>query len=242
MSMDSFFLGRVGHDLRGELATMVAGLHYLLRYERDLSPTARQMLDRVNGAGQRLRHLLDEFDHAAWIDGGDKSTLHLEAVEIADLMTATVDKLAPVIEAHHVTVDRKVPPALPHLSADREIFSVALEYLLDFAVARSEGRRVRITCEADGEQVRILVADAGPAVPEASLATIFDQFAMRDLIPRGDPGQKRRERLGLGLAIARGIVKAHGGTLTALPTAGGEGLTLRVEMPVQEAAALDRAG
>src|SRR5262245_1970943 len=63
------FLGRVGHDLRGELATMVAGIHYLMRYERGLSDAGKQMLERVNGAGGRLRRLLDELEHAAWIKG-----------------------------------------------------------------------------------------------------------------------------------------------------------------------------
>src|SRR4051812_17857126 len=67
MTVDDTFLSRVGHDLRGELATMVTGVHYVLRYEPSLGEASRQMLTRVQGAGQRLRRLLDELDDAVWI-------------------------------------------------------------------------------------------------------------------------------------------------------------------------------
>src|SRR5207249_4478401 len=80
-AMDEAFFRRVEHDLRGELATMMAGLHFLLRYDKSLASPARDMLERVHGAGERLKRLLDEFGDAAWINLSPDRARH--AIEAA---------------------------------------------------------------------------------------------------------------------------------------------------------------
>ena len=105
MSVDDVFLSRVGHDLRGELATMVTGVHYVLRYEPELGDAARQMLNRVHGAGQRLRRLLDELDDAAWIDGGDRATLAFEPCQADTLIRGALARLNQVVSAREVALD-----------------------------------------------------------------------------------------------------------------------------------------
>ena len=111
--IDDVFLSRVGHDLRGELATMVAGVHYLIRYEAGTSATAKQMLERVDGAGQRMRRLLDEFDNAVWIDGGDASQLVRSRQNLADLVGGVLERVGPQIAVRNVTVENRVPPSMP---------------------------------------------------------------------------------------------------------------------------------
>ena len=113
-TVDEVFLSRVGHDLRGELATMVAGVHYLLRYEANLGPTARQMLERVNGAGQRLKRLLDELDNAAWISGGDAGSLLVEPVALAAVVQAALVRLAPLAASREVKIDAQLPAQDSH--------------------------------------------------------------------------------------------------------------------------------
>jgi signal transduction histidine kinase len=227
MAADDVFLSRVTHDLRGELATMVAGIHYLLRYEAGVGTAGKQMLERVNGAGQRLRRLLDELELAAWIEGAPANAqLAAEPGRLDLLVQAALARLERAIVQRGVDVALAVPEEPPEIVVDPEIFGLALEHALDFAIARSPGKTVRVVCEAPEGVPTLRIADQGGPVDAAALARIFEPFAEKDLVPRPEPGARRRERLGLGLAIARGIVAAQGGSLTAAATDDGVELTL----------------
>jgi K+-sensing histidine kinase KdpD len=224
MSVDDVFLSRVGHDLRGELATMVTGVHYVLRYEAELGDAARQMLNRVHGAGQRLRRLLDELDDAVWIDGGNGDGLVFEPCQADTLIRGALARLSQVVSAREVTLDVRVPEGLAAVEADARLSGAAIEYLIDFALARSRRKTTHITVEeAQGGPV-LRIADEGGAIDDDALARLFDPFVEKELVPLPEPGQRRRERLGLGLAIARGILVAHGGALSAEVVPGGTGI------------------
>ncbi|APR74821.1 PAS sensor protein [Minicystis rosea] len=229
---DDVFLSRVTHDLRGELATMVAGIHYLIRYESGLGDSGKQMLDRVNGAGQRLRRLLDELELCAWIDGAPPSAaLQLEPCRLDTAVHAAVGRLERAIAQRRATVEVDVAEDLPEIEVDPEIFGAALEHAIDFAVARSPDKTARVTSAiVEGAPV-LCITDEGGALDEAALARVFQPFAEKELVPRPEPGARRRERLGLGLAIARGIAAAHGGSLTAASTERGVTFTLALRGP-----------
>jgi two-component system, OmpR family, sensor kinase len=235
MADEDAFLNRVGHDLRGELATMVAGVHYLMRYEAGLGEPGKQMLERVNGAGNRLRRLLDELELAAWIDGAPfaasgpergPTDLVVEPSRLPILVAAALGRLERSIGQRRVTVRTELPADLAEIDVDPELLGAALEYVLDFAVARSPGRAVAV--RATGPATLEVIDEGGPVAP-ATLARLFEPFAEKELIPRPEPGARRRDRLGLGLAIAQGIFGAHGGSLTAL--ASDRGLTLTGALP-----------
>jgi K+-sensing histidine kinase KdpD len=232
MPSDDVFLSRVTHDLRGELSTMVAGVHYLLRYEAGLGTAGRQMLERVNGAGQRLRRLLDELELSVWIEGAPAGvTLELYPCRLDLALQAAVGRLEGTLAQRRATVDLAVPADLPEVQADPELLGAALEHTLDFAVARSPGRAVQVAgALLEGAPV-LRITDAGGPVEAAALERIFEPFVERDLVPRAEPGTRRRERLGLGLSVARGIAAAHGAALTAASTAAGVELTLAFPRP-----------
>lgn len=224
MTVDDKFLSRVGHDLRGELATMVTGIHYLLRYESGLGPNARQMLDRVNGAGQRLRRLLDEFDDAVWIDSGSRAALTFSSCQADVLVKNVLGRLNQAITSREVTVELDLPEGLPAFEADEKLCESALEYVLDFALARSRKKTVRIKAAVIDGRTEISLADEGGAVDAELLPRLWEPFLERELVPKPEPGQRRRERLGLGLAIACGILTAHGGAIRAKNAPDGQGL------------------
>jgi K+-sensing histidine kinase KdpD len=230
MPVDDVFLSRVGHDLRGELATMVAGVHYLLRYEDGLSDAGRQMLERVNGAGQRLKRLLDELELSVWIAGRPVDALFSEPVRLAVLVHAALARLERSVAQRAVTVDVRVPDELAEFEGDPELLGVAVEYALDFAIARSPERTIHVTGALLGRAPVLLIADEGDPAPDAALARIFEPFVEKDLLPRPEPGARRRERLGLGLPIARGIFAGHGGGLTAEAGPGGRGIALTCKL------------
>jgi two-component system, OmpR family, sensor kinase len=226
MTPDALFLGRVSHDLRGELATMVAGVHYLLRYEPGLGEGARRMLERVNGAGQRLRRLVDELENAAWIEGGDPAALALEPCAAGALLGVALRRLGVSVVALGVTLMVDVPAEGPSFDGDPELLATALGYALEFAVLRSKGKIVRVRGEVDEGAPVIAVSDEGGDLEAVTLGGLLQPFAEKEAVSKTDP-TTRRELLGLGLSIAAGILRAHGGGMRASPAAGGQGVTLR---------------
>lgn len=226
MWMDDEFFARVGHDLRGELATMLAGIHYVLRYEKELGSGSRDMLERVRGAGERLKRLLDEFDNAVWLRAETRRPLLVSSCDAGELARRAAAHLEDLAASRGVTISVAAEPSSStSLQADAELLRVALEYVVGFAVLRSRDRPVRVHVAGAGDRgpVVTVVDEAGPVAPEP-LARLLEPFGERAAMPVDPAGPRRRERLGLGLAIARGIFDAHGGGLTveSLPD-GGDG-------------------
>ncbi|WP_437737109.1 sensor histidine kinase [Sorangium sp. So ce1335] len=219
MWMNDEFFARVGHDLRGELATMLAGVHYLLRYQKDLGAAPRDMLERVRGAGERLKRLLDEFDNSIWLRADASRPMAIARCDAAELARRAAAHLEGAAAARGVGIafDGE-PEGVATLEGDPELLRVALEYVLGFAVLRSRDRPVRVrVASADAGPVVTIIDEAGPVPPEP-LARLLEPFGERAAIPADPVAPRRRERLGLGLAIARGILDAHGGGLTVEPS------------------------
>jgi K+-sensing histidine kinase KdpD len=225
MAVDEAFFSRVGHDLRGELATILAGVHFVLRYDKALSGTSRQMLERVDGASQRLRRLLDELGHAAWAVGDERPEVPPpEPYDVGEVLRNVLGSLKPFADAKGVSLALDLPDGLGDLRGDAELIGVALGQALDFTIARSAGASVSIDARRSGDAIEIAFADRGGAMPADCAAMLGEPFAEKDAIPRAESGPRLRERLGLGLAIARGILRAQGGDLRVEPA--DEGLTL----------------
>ncbi|WP_437947335.1 HAMP domain-containing sensor histidine kinase [Sorangium sp. So ce296] len=217
--MDDEFFARVGHDLRGELATMLAGVHYLLRYQKDLGPAPRDMLERVRGAGERLKRLLDEFDNSIWLRADASRPMSIARCNAAELVRRAAVQLEAMAAARGVQISFEAgPDGAATVEGDPELLRVALEYVLGFAILRSRDRPVQVRVSiADGAPVVTVVDEAGPVPPEP-LARLLEPFGERAAIPADPVAPRRRERLGLGLAIAHGILGAHGGGLTVEPS------------------------
>jgi signal transduction histidine kinase len=118
---------------------------------------------------------------------------------------------------------------LPPILADGDRVVQALGNLVGNALKFTPyGGTVRVGAEGSGDAVRLSVADSGPGIPAEHAALVFDRFwtARRSARPRGT---------GMGLAIVRGIVEAHGGHAWLEPAPPGSGATFRVALPVAPA-------
>lgn len=222
MWMNDEFFARVGHDLRGELATMLAGVHYLLRYEKDLGAGSRDMLERVRGAGERLKRLLDEFDNAVWLRADPNRPMTIAPCNAGELVRQAASHLEATAAARgvRIVIEDAVQDGEATLKGDPELLRIALEYVLGLAVLRSRDRPVQVrVARVESGPVVTFVDEAGPVPPE-TLARLLEPFGERAAIPADPVAPRRRERLGLGLAIARGILDAHGGGLTIEPADG----------------------
>lgn len=225
MELDDDFFARVGHDLRGELATMLAGVHYLLRYEKRIEPGTREMLERVRGAGERLRRLLDEFDHAVWLRVDPRRPMAMAACDAVELVQSAAGRLEEAAAARGVrlVVERELGEAEAAIQGDAELLAVALDYVIGFAITRSRDLPVRVQVTARDGAPAAVVTDEGGSVPREGVERLLEPFAERAAISPDPIAPRRRDRLGLGLAIARGILEAHGGALQVELDPGGAG-------------------
>lgn len=131
----------------------------------------------------------------------------LEPLQLGAELDAMAEFFAPLAEDGQVTLSRQGDARLP---ADRALLRRALSNLIDNALRFTPaGGRIQLLVQQDAGQVRLEVANDGTPIPAELLPRLFDRFF------RGDPARRegQAEHAGLGLAITRSIVHAHGGAI-----------------------------
>jgi light-regulated signal transduction histidine kinase (bacteriophytochrome) len=203
LALDGF--ARVAaHDLSEPLRMVVAFLQLLEReYGAQLDEQAQEYIRFATDGATRMRTLIDALLTFARVDG---STPTRRDVAASDVVAAACRALAPAIHASgaQVSVD-----ALPRISADEWTMTLLFQNLVANALKFSDASpRVAVTGAAEPGGWRFRVDDDGIGIPPESRAEVFEAF--RRLHPRS-----RYDGTGLGLALCRRIVEAHGGTIAA---------------------------
>ncbi|MBW1604071.1 PAS domain-containing protein [Streptomyces sp. JJ66] len=215
----------VAHELRSPLTSVKGFTKTLLdKWERFTDDQKRLMLETVDADADRIHRLIAELLDISRIDSG-RLELRKEPVDLAAAISHH-------IESHLCTGELArrfaylVSEPLPPLWADADKIDQVLGNLLENAVRHGEGT---VTIEvgpaeptrAVPEGVTVTVSDEGPGIPEESMSRVFTRFW------RGS----RRGGTGLGLYIVKGIVEAHGGTITVGRSRAG-GAEFRFTLPV----------
>jgi signal transduction histidine kinase len=131
----------------------------------------------------------------------------------------------PTAEAKGVVVRADIAPGTERILADPTALRQVLGNLVENAVRHTASGTVRVVARADGALLTLAVSDTGIGIPAEHLPRIFERFY------RVDPARSREQGgTGLGLAIVRHLVEAHGGTVTAVSSAG-EGTTITTAWP-----------
>ena len=213
----------IAHELRTPLATVRARLENALADARSLPPeTVAVMHDELS----RMSRLVHDLNQLALAESGHLP-LTRSWFSLRELVERLAEAIRPAAEEAGVTLtlEPEGAPAPLLLYADRTRLEQVLLNLLDNAVRHARSRVV-VRCGADEGQVRVTVQDDGPGMEEEELARVFDRFyrGRRSADPAGTPG------LGLGLAIAKEAVTAHGGRVTA-DSRWNEGTTFTVTLP-----------
>jgi two-component system sensor histidine kinase KdpD len=219
----SALMGSVSHDLRTPLASIKASISDLADPDLPLSAEDRAMLLRTTEQEtDRLTRLVANLLDMSRIQAG-ALRLHRTATSLDELVAGVTDRLQRSL-ALELVVD--VPHDLPLVDVDHLLVDQVLTNLLENA-ARHGGpsTRVEVTAAPAGPGwMEIRVADHGPGIPEAERVRIFDQFYRLRADGPGPAGT------GMGLAICKGVVNAHGGDIWAVPTPGG-GATVALRLP-----------
>jgi PAS domain S-box-containing protein len=222
------FLAMVGHELRNPLAPMRMALDIMRK--RGTPSREQDVLDRQLS---HLTRLVDDLLDAARSAHG-KVALQKRPMELCVAVSRAIETSAPTLERHRQELDVDVPHAGLVVDADVERLSQVISNLLTNAAKFSErGSRIRLHGARHGDGVRLSVKDGGIGIPAEMLEAIFEPFVQTQTT-----GQSR-EGLGLGLAIARNLIEAHGGTIRAFSDGPQHGSELVIELPALERAAAD---
>ncbi|MEI7686013.1 MAG: PAS domain S-box protein [Planctomycetota bacterium] len=229
------FIALLAHELRNPLAPLRNGLEVMRLADADISVIAktRGMMER------QLRHMIRLIDDLLDISriSQNKIQLRRSRVLLSDIVSSAVETARPAIESaqHHLTL--ALPPAPLYLDADLTRLAQVFSNLLTNSAKYTErGGSIALEAERLGSSVVVAVRDNGIGIPEESLPHIFDMFAQVDRsIERSAGG------LGIGLALVKGLVEMHGGSVAAQSPGHGKGSLFAVTLPILNAPPEDSA-
>src|SRR6185369_6208854 len=157
-----------------------------------------------------------------------KMELRRSRVLLADVISSAVETARPGLEAAGQEMTVSMPPEPVYLDADLTRMAQVLGNLLNNSAKYTErGGNIWLTAEREGDHVRVSVRDTGIGIPTSALQTIFDLFSQVDR-----PIERSAGGLGIGLALVKGLVEMHGGTVEATSPGQGQGSTFTVRLPV----------
>jgi signal transduction histidine kinase len=229
------FLANVSHELRTPLTSIQGFAQALLDGAAATPEAIQRSAGIIFGEADRMRRLVDGLLDLARLDSGLRA-LTLAPVDLRGLLTGAAEKFSLRANAGSVTLAADLPPTLPAITGDADRLAQVVANLLDNALKHTPaGGRVTLSASASPTSVEISVSDTGPGIPAEDLGRIFERFYQVDKSRAHSAG------LGLGLAISREIVEAHGGRLRA-ESVTGLGSRFTVELPLPAAAGATTRG
>jgi len=222
--LKSTLLSMVSHDMRTPLAVIKGSVTSLL----DPAPAwpadvQREMLQTVREETDRLDRIVGELLEMSRIEAGAISTAR-RWYDLDELIVAVAEAMRPRLTPHPLVID--VPADLPWLQISYAQIEQVLRNLLENAAHYTPASApIEVWARAGDGVLRLEVRDRGPGVPLELRERIFDKFV------RAAAAERRAEGAGLGLAICRGLVEAHGGRIWVEARPGG-GATFVVTLPL----------
>lgn len=203
----------VSHELKTPLTSVRMGLHLLLE-ERigSLNSKQTELLLAAREDSERLLRMINDLLDLAKLESG-RTALPGRAMEPQGLVTAAQEDLRALVESRGSRLVTKIAPGLPKVSVDpRQIAHVFSNFVSNAVKHTKPGEEIVLRARRQDGQVRFSVIDQGPGIPTQFQAKIFDRFFRV-------PGSENTGA-GLGLAIAKEIVFAQGGTIGVDSTPG----------------------
>jgi two-component system OmpR family sensor kinase len=232
-------VANVSHELKTPLTSIQGFSQALLDGTASDEQSRGQAAAIIHEEAGRMRRLVEELLELARLEAG-QVTLAREPVDVVELLRTCVARFAPGSDQGGVVVEVQAPPSLPPVIGDldrlEQVFGNLVGNAITAVMSSSVGmsdRQARVVLRAEQQDGLVVcsVTDNGPGIPAEHLSRIFERFYQVD-------GSRRREELsptgrggaGLGLAIAREIVQAHGGQI-AVESVEGLGTRFIVRLP-----------
>jgi two-component system sensor histidine kinase ChvG len=227
MDATEAFAADVSHELKNPLSSIRSAAEVL---GRTSDPgLQRQLIDILQFDADRMGRLITDISDASRLDA-ELSRAQMAPLDLRLMLDTLLATERTTAAGQHVRIVY-APPSEPMLVSGLQLrLGQVVRNLLDNAESFSPpGGTVTLSLAAEDGVVRLAVEDEGPGIPEANLADIFKRFYSE----RPD-GEAFGKHSGLGLAIAKQIIEAHGGTLTAANRADGRGARFEIALPRAE--------
>jgi two-component system sensor histidine kinase KdpD len=201
----SALLDSVTHEFRTPLTAIKLSVTTLLSTPQIEADERKDLLNVINEEADRLNRLVGEAAEMAQLDA-QQVELRRETYAVRQVVEAALEKSKQVVAGREVKLH--LPESLPAVRIDLERIAEVLVQLLENAAKYSPaGTSITISAEPTGKMVDLSVADRGPGIDDMEQSLIFEKFY------RGRDQRYRVQGTGMGLAIAKAIVEAHGGTI-----------------------------
>jgi signal transduction histidine kinase len=213
------FVAGVAHELNNPL-TAVMGFSEMLK-DADVSVKYRRYLEMIFKSAQRCQKIVQSLLAFARRHQPERKPVSVNA-----MVEAVLEMLQYQLRTSNIEVVTQFDPTLPIVLADDHQIQQVLLNVINNARQAIEGfqpkGQIKITTEADGRDVRVVIQDNGPGIPAKNLRLIFDPFFTTKQVGKGT---------GLGLSLCYGIIKEHGGAITPASQPGG-GATFVIQLPI----------
>jgi signal transduction histidine kinase/ActR/RegA family two-component response regulator len=220
------FLATLAHELRNPLAPIRTAVQ-VLRMAGPLNATAEAARDMIDRQVSQMVRLVDDLLDVSRITRG-KLQLRKEQVDLAIVVRSALETARPLIErsGHELTVT--MPPDPVFLEADPVRLSQVIANLLTNAAKYMDpGGHIGLTIERAGVEVLVTVKDTGIGIASEHLPRLFEMFSQ--VVPALERSQGG---LGIGLALVKGLVEMHGGSVAATSDGPGKGSQFVVHLPM----------
>jgi two-component system, OmpR family, sensor histidine kinase KdpD len=235
-------VGAVSHDLRTPLATIKASASTLLDADTPIAPADRaELLGLIDGQADRLARLVTNLLDMSRIETGSLVVTR-QPLDIGDVVVEALATLRPMAAADRIVV--RISPGLPSVQADHVLVGQVIVNLLENALRYApNGTAVEVTAATAGANVEVSVSDEGPGFSQQDRIRVFG--LARPTVPTSTPSTPSNRAAGpvlsssaataggsgVGLAIAKAFVEAHGGSIWADNPSGG-GARVTFSLPV----------
>ena len=225
------FLGMVSHELRGPLTSIKGAAATALRATVPFDPAeTRQFFRIIEEQADQMRDLISNLLDLTRIEAGTLS-IATEQADVATLIDQARNAFLSGGYRNSIEVD--LAPDLPPIRSDVQRIVQVLHNLLTNASKFShEWSPIRVTAARDDPYVAVSITDSGRGIPTDSLPHLFRKFSRIE----GDDGDGRAGGYGLGLAICKGIIEAHGGRIWAESGGDGRGTRFTFTIPTVDEA------
>jgi signal transduction histidine kinase len=219
------FMATVSHELRTPLNSILGWARLLSEGNPDAATLARGLATIQRNAQIQVQLIEDILDTTRVISG----KLHLEIVtlDLGNVVRAAYDAAKPSLDARQLRVDLALDPGSFRLRGDPDRLQQVVGNLLANSVKFTPpGGSIRLQLTRAPNAFELVVSDTGKGIAKPFLPHVFDSFRQED-----DAATRRHSGLGLGLALVRHIVAAHGGTVSAESDGEGRGAKFTVSLP-----------
>lgn len=228
-------LGELAHEMRTPLTVIDGSVEGMLD---GILPATPERLGVVSDEVRRLRRLSDDLSALSRAEEG-RLGLVLAVTDLREVVSGAVERLRPQVEDADVALTVQLPPGAVSVLIDADRMAQVVRNLVGNALrATPAGGRIEVevalqaSSGVGGEASAVVtVTDTGEGLAPEDLERVFERFYRAPERPRSAEGGS-----GIGLTIARGIVRAHGGTLVARSPGRGGGATFTARLPVAQGA------